>query len=85
MKNLLYELLALLPIADEWNMPNLKAQVEFHIIYRQDLVQRLLPLHEESEWIHLRENQRRLNGEVELVSAQSRGKISSRRLEEGPK
>lgn len=49
MKNLLYELLALLTIADEWNIPNLKTQIERHIIFRHDLVQRLLPLHEESE------------------------------------
>ena len=52
MKNLLYELLALLPIADEWNMPNLKAQVETDITYKPDLVQCLLPFHEQGEWIH---------------------------------
>lgn len=47
---MLYELLALLPIADEWDIPDLKAKVESEIIHKHDLVQRLLPFHEQSEW-----------------------------------
>ena len=50
LKHLLYELLALLPIADEWDMPDLKTKVESKIIHKHDLVQRLLPLHAESGW-----------------------------------
>ena len=50
LKHLLYELLALLPIADEWDMPDLMNKVESEIIHKHDLVQRLLPLHEESGW-----------------------------------
>jgi len=50
LKCLLYELLALLPIADEWDMPDLKTKVESKIIHKHDLVQRLLPLHERSGW-----------------------------------
>ena len=50
LQHLLSELLALLPIADEWDMPDLKAKIESEIIHKHDLVQRLLPFHEKSEW-----------------------------------
>jgi len=50
LKNLLYELLALLRIADSWDMPELKAKVELEI-HKHDLVQRLLPLYRISESI----------------------------------
>jgi len=49
-KNLLYELLGLLRIADLWDMPALKEKVE-NEIHKHDLVQRFLPLHQKSKCI----------------------------------
>ncbi len=53
LKSLLYELLALLRIADAWDMPELKAKVELEI-HKHDLVQRLLPLYRISKSINVK-------------------------------
>ena len=58
LKHLLYELLALLLIADEWDMPDLMNKVESEIIHKHDFVQRLLPLHQESGWRRIEKNSR---------------------------
>lgn len=55
LENLLYELLALLRIADSWDMPELKAKVELEI-HKHDLVQRLLPLYRISKSIDRTKN-----------------------------
>ncbi|KAF8963747.1 hypothetical protein BDZ97DRAFT_1919523 [Flammula alnicola] len=38
---LMRDLLELLPIADEWNMPDLKAKLEWNIVYKYDVIQKL--------------------------------------------
>ncbi len=60
LKRLLYELLALLPIADEWDMPDLKAKVESEIIHNRDFVQHLLFLHGRSR-SHVDKNSRKMS------------------------
>lgn len=49
-KNLLYELLALLPIADEWIFTDLKSKIEFELVHKSYFVQLLLPLHADGEY-----------------------------------